>query len=206
MPRHEIPDWINSIGLLMSTLPDAYWEGLYQRLVTTLSSPPLTNWMIAQSPFKLFNYDAAAGECRAHTRLRFLLALAHSVYHHAGFSQVQTLPDLVREKLLPVIKTEEQMLFVLHLTGPFLQRLHSERYMRPLFDLTVQYYRILLRVDKESQPQPLKYMDEICDILYHVKYETCITAILEGIVPRSQLFFPDISLRATPFGRTRNAS
>ena len=59
----------------------------------------------------------------------------------------QTLPDLVREKFSPLVRTEEQLLFVIHVTGPFLQRLHAERYMRPLFDLAVQYYRMLAKVN-----------------------------------------------------------
>ena len=33
----------------------------------------------------------------------------------------------LREHLKPVVKTEEQFLYVCHLVGPFLQRLHSER-------------------------------------------------------------------------------
>ena len=32
--------------------------------------------------------------------------------------------------------------------GPFLQRLHTDRFMRVLFELTVQLYEILLRVDR----------------------------------------------------------
>lgn len=71
------------------------------------------------------------------------------------------------------MKTEEQLLFVFHLAGPFLQRLHSERLMRPLFDLTVQFYRMLQRVDREcsSNGKGMQYLDPICDILYHVKYQ-----------------------------------
>ena len=73
----------------------------------------------------------------------------HALSPFPGFSQLQSLPDLVRERLLPSVKTEEQLLFVFHLAGPFLQRLHTERLMRPLFDLTVQFYRMLQRVDRE---------------------------------------------------------
>ena len=91
------------------------------------------------------------------------------MYHHAGFLQIQQLPDLVRENFLPIVRTEEQLLFVYHLVGPFLQRLHSERYTRPLIELTVQLYRMLGKVDKEVSH--LKFMDPICDILYHVKYQ-----------------------------------
>ena len=44
-----------------------------------------------------------------------LLALAHSLWHHAGFAQIQQLPDLVRDKFVPLVHTEEQLLFVYHL-------------------------------------------------------------------------------------------
>jgi len=33
----------------------------------------------------------------------------------------------MRDKLKPVVKTEEQFLFVCHLVGPFFQRFHIER-------------------------------------------------------------------------------
>ena len=33
----------------------------------------------------------------------------------------------LRETLKPSVKTEEQLLFLCHLFGPFLQRLHSEK-------------------------------------------------------------------------------
>ena len=97
------------------------------------------------------------------------MAVAHAFYHHAGFNQIQQLPELVRDKFLPIVKTEEQLLFIYHLAGPFLQRLHTERYTRPLIDMTVHFYRILGKVDKEVTH--LKYMDPVCDILYHVKYQ-----------------------------------
>ena len=42
-------------------------------------------------------------------------------------SQICGLLDLVRDRLVPLIETEEQMLFVFHLVGPFLQRLHADR-------------------------------------------------------------------------------
>ena len=77
--------------------------------------------------------------------------------------------DLVRDKLVKLVETEEQMLFIFHLVGPFLQRLHSDRFMRILFELTVQLYEILLRVDR-CVPQ-MKYMDAVCDLLYHIKYQ-----------------------------------
>ena len=42
----------------------------------------------------------------------------------------------IREKLRPIIKTEEQFLYLCHLVGPFLQRFHLER-TRCLLDVSI---------------------------------------------------------------------
>ena len=76
-------------------------------------------------------------------------------------------------------------MFILHLVGPFLQRLHSDRFMRILFELTVQLYEILLRVDR-CVPQ-MKYMDAVCDLLYHIKYQ--VNWILIPTIKSSRSFF-----------------
>ena len=168
----SLPDWINAIGLLLSNLPDVYSEGLTQRLVNALISSPLSNWNLSQSVFQILNFDEAQvvfqGPTTSSTHLVHLLALSHSVWHHSGIAQIQQVPDMVRDKLIPVVRTEEQLIFAYHLVGPFLQRLHSERCMRPLFDITINLYKMLARVDKETQ---IKNIDAICDILYHVKYQ-----------------------------------
>ena len=41
--------------------------------------------------------------------------------------------------------------------------------MRILFELTVQLYEILLRVDRRVEQ--LKHQDAVCDLLYHIKYQ-----------------------------------
>ena len=43
------------------------------------------------------------------------------------------------------------------------------RFMRVLFDLTVQLYEILLRVDRRVAV--MRNMDSVCDLLYHIKYQ-----------------------------------
>jgi len=48
--------------------------------------------------------------------------------------------SFMRDKLKPVVKTEEQFLFVCHLVGPFFQRFHIER-TRCMLD--VCYLRML---------------------------------------------------------------
>ena len=75
----------------------------------------------------------------------------------------------MRDRLSHLVETEEQMMFVFHLVGPFLQRLHADRFMRVLFELTVQLYELLLRVDRRVTH--LKYIDSTCDLLYHIKYQ-----------------------------------
>lgn len=198
IPREELPDWINALGILMSNLPEAYWDGLYDKLVSAINEPPLSQWNVSGAdPFKVFNFSesaTASDGTDAGSYLSHLLAIAHSVFHHSGFDQIQTLPDLVREKFNALVRTEEQLLFVIHVTGPFLQRLHAERYMRPLFDLAVQYYRMLAKVDKELQ-RPLRYMDTICDLLYHVKYQFTGDSIRLDVERIEKELSPPLQLR-----------
>lgn len=69
----------------------------------------------------------------------------------------------VREKVHPVVKTEEQFLFLCHLVGPFLQRFNTDR-PRCVTDLTVELYELLEQVDKNVTH--MHHMDPICDLLY----------------------------------------
>ena len=41
--------------------------------------------------------------------------------------------------------------------------------MRILFEVTVQLYEILLRVDRSVEQ--LQHQDAVCDLLYHIKYQ-----------------------------------
>lgn len=93
-----------------------------------------------------------------------MLALAHSVWHHAGPGQIASVPRWVQDSLTPIVKTEEQFLYVCHLVGPFLQRFNNNA----LLELTTVLYELLAHVD-HTQTQ-LNYMDPICDLLYHIKY------------------------------------
>ena len=46
----ELPDWINAVGLVLSYLPDSYLAGLKNRLVSALTSQPLSQWNLPQNP------------------------------------------------------------------------------------------------------------------------------------------------------------
>ena len=48
------------------------------------------------------------------TNIQFL-AVTHAVWHHSGFNQLCGILDLVRDKLVKLVETEEQMLFIFHL-------------------------------------------------------------------------------------------
>jgi hypothetical protein len=61
MSIEDLPDWVNALGLLLSNLPEVYSDGLTQRLVSALSSPPLSQWNLPQNIFDLLNFEAITG-------------------------------------------------------------------------------------------------------------------------------------------------
>jgi len=168
IPPDKLPEWINAVGLLVSNLPEAFWAGLHNKLESYLDCAPLANWTLGYTPAQVFNFQEVH-DLKTDTSLAYMLAIAHATWHHSGFTQICGILDLVRDRLIKLVETEEQMLFIFHLVGPFLQRLHSDRFMRVLFELTVQLYEILLRVDRSVTH--MKYMDAVCDLLYHIKYQ-----------------------------------
>lgn len=70
----------------------------------------------------------------------------------------------IKEKLKPVIQTEQQLIYLCHLFAPFMGRLDQER-ARVGYELTTLLYELLEQVDKKHGQQPLLYMDPICDLL-----------------------------------------
>lgn len=185
IPTDEIHQWINAIGLILAALPVSYWSVLHERLLSTLDE--LETWNFDCSPFRLFNFkETHAG--LLHNRFSYMLALAHSVWHHAGPGQIASVSRWVRECLPTVVRSEEQFLFVCHLVGPFLQRTNMA-----IVDLTNALYELLAQVD-QAQPE-MKYMDPICDLLYHIKYMFVGDSMkkeLEAVVRRLR---PQLQLR-----------
>lgn len=160
IPSDRIHEWINAIGLILAALPSSYWSVLLDRLLLTLEE--LKTWKWNTTPFHLFNFKATHYQL-LQNKFSYMLALAHSVWHHAGPGQIATIPTWVREKLQTVVRSEAQFLFVCHLVGPFLPRFNMA-----VVDLTTALYELLAQVD-QLEPQ-LLYMDQICDLLYHIKY------------------------------------
>lgn len=78
-----------------------------------------------------------------------------------------TIFRVMRERFKPVVKTEEQLLFLCHLVAPFFQRMATER-SRCIMDITKELYEMLESVDKNCEQ--LNYIDQITDLFYHIKY------------------------------------
>ncbi|XP_046366598.1 mediator of RNA polymerase II transcription subunit 23-like isoform X3 [Haliotis rufescens] len=165
LPRDKIMSWMNAVGLVLTALPEPFWVVLNDRIVDAFNSTQLTQSSY-KYPFQMFNFHSSH-IVFAEQQCSYLLGLCHAIWHHAGIGQLSQLPQFLKERLKPVIKTEEQYLYLCHLIGPFLQRFHVER-TRCLLELTVELYEILMTVDKSCEH--LNFMDPICDFLYHIKY------------------------------------
>ncbi|KAF7988683.1 hypothetical protein HCN44_001256 [Aphidius gifuensis] len=167
IPPKDTHLWINCVGLLMAALPECYWTAFYDRIVDTIKSPGLIKWQYNNlTPFQLFNFDTTHN-CLIENKYSYMLAIAHSIWHHAGAGQITTMPQFIKDRLESIVTSEEQLIFVCHLFGPILSRLNIER-QRGIVELSGSLYQMLEQVDKNQTT--LKYMDPICDLLYHIKY------------------------------------
>ncbi|XP_034947212.1 mediator of RNA polymerase II transcription subunit 23 [Chelonus insularis] len=191
IPPKEIHLWINCVGLLMAALPECYWAAFYDRLVDTIKSPGLVKWQYNNlTPFQMFNFDTTHN-CLMENKYSYMLALAHSIWHHAGVGQITTMPQFIKGKLQPVVNSEEQLIFACHLIGPTLARFNVER-PRCVVELSVSLYEMLEQVDRTQST--LKYMDPVCDLLYHIKYmfvgdmmKTDVECIIRRLRPALQM-------------------
>uniref|UniRef100_A0A8D8DB44 Mediator of RNA polymerase II transcription subunit 23 n=4 Tax=Culex pipiens TaxID=7175 RepID=A0A8D8DB44_CULPI len=192
IPEFRVHNWINTIGLLMAALPESYWSVIYDRLKDIISSVQMTDWTHRQSPFEMFNFKIVK-EAMLEKNYVVILAIAQSILHHSGIGQISTITDFIKEKFKPIIKTEYQLIYLCHVVGPFLNRLSTER-PRAVSDITLILYELLEQVDKAQSSAPLKYMDPICDLLYHIKYmfvgdmmKSDLEAIIRRLRPALQM-------------------
>ncbi|XP_033121340.1 mediator of RNA polymerase II transcription subunit 23-like [Anneissia japonica] len=167
IPREKLMMWINAVALVITSLPDSYLSVINDRILQTLKSP-LLNGMSSpvQGLFAIFDF-ASAHTSFSEAPCSYVLALTHAVWLHSSIGQLTLLPQFLTKEVHPLVKTEEQLLFVCHLVGPFLQRFHEER-TRCLLNITSEFYDMLAAVDKNCAH--LQHMDPICDFLYHIKY------------------------------------
>lgn len=153
-------------GLITAALPEAYWSVIYDRLEEIICLPQMVDWTYRQSPFDMFSFNTVKCALLDH-KFVMILAIAHSIFHHFNIGQTSKIVTYVKEKLVPHIRTEYQLLYLHHIVGPFLQRLDP----KDVIEITKIYYELLELVDKNiGEDKNLEYMDPICDMLYHIKY------------------------------------
>lgn len=163
IPQKEIHSYINAVGIVLAALPEPYWCGIYDRLQDMLNTPNMLNWTYRFSAFELFNFKTVR-EGMLEKSYATVLAVAHSVFHHMGAFKLAAMTRYLKEKLKPCVRTEQQLLYLCHVFGPFLQRIELEK-TNAVAEIAVLLYEILEIVDKQHGPKPLVYMDQICDFL-----------------------------------------
>ncbi|XP_022708569.1 mediator of RNA polymerase II transcription subunit 23-like isoform X1 [Varroa jacobsoni] len=186
VPRDALPDWINAIGLVLTALPESYWAVLNDRILKLIETlPPTTD---------IFQYMDLAGKQKSYTEssTSYVVALVHAVWYHASIGQLSQIPVFIKDRLKPVIRTEEQMLVLCQLVAPFFQRISLER-TRSLMEITRELYEILENVDK-AQSQ-LRYMDNIVDLFYHIKYMFTGDSVKADVDHVIRNLRPDLQLR-----------
>jgi mediator of RNA polymerase II transcription subunit 23 len=179
----NIHSWINAIGLIIAALPESYWCTIYDRLEEAIKHPQMIEWTFRQSPFDIFNFNTVKCALLDH-KFVMILAIAHSIFHHFNCGQISKIITYVREKLVPHIKNEYQLVYLHHIIGPCLQRLDA----KDVIEVTKIFYELLELVDKNNgEDKNLQFMDPICDMLYHIKYMfvgDSMKADLEPIIKR----------------------
>jgi len=161
-----LESWINAVGLLLTYLPESYWNVLYDRVVDLMSNTQLTSYTNPCSPLHLFHFSTVIGQ-GLDAPYVLLLAVCHAFFTHANIGQMGGLPQFVKDRLHSIIRTEEQYIWLCHLIGPTLQRFSVDK-PKCVFDLTVELYELLEQVDKNVEQ--IRLVDPICDLLYHIKY------------------------------------
>lgn len=161
-PRQDIELWINATALIFTALPESYSNVILDRITEFLEKPEfLENKNMSylvdfkNSHLQINEYD-----------ISYLIALSHAYWNHGSIGQICTLPQFIKDRIKPIIQTEEQYIFVCYLVGPFLQRFSMER-TRCVMDLTIELYEMLEIIDKKCTN--FQHMDMICDLLYHIK-------------------------------------
>lgn len=161
LPRTEIESWINALALILNSLPESYSCVINDRIIDLFHNPTtLQN----KNLFHLIDFKNSHAHMNEF-EISYLIALFHSYYSHASVGRICGWAQFLKEKVKPVIKNEEQFIFICYLVGPFLHRFTDRT--RFLMDITLELYEMLEIIDKKCTN--LVYMDTICDLLYHNK-------------------------------------
>ena len=161
-PRQDIDLWINAIASILTSLPDSFSNIIYERIMGILQNPQTLSY---KNLFYLVDFKNSH-QFINESEISYLVALSYAYWSHASVGQICSLYPFLKERVKPIIQTEEQLLFVCYLVGPFLYRFLVER-TRCVMDITIELYEMLEIIGKKNQE--LKHVDKICDLLYHIK-------------------------------------
>ncbi|VDD91645.1 unnamed protein product [Enterobius vermicularis] len=156
---------INAISLILTSLPPSFQQRFFDHIVSVVASKELRDG----DPSICF--ENLEGECFLLTESYLMtnLALCHAYLQHCTNYSLSVLPDFVKDHLVPILETETQLLFVLRLVLPILQRLYDAKERnKQLQDLAVDVYKMTVKVNE--MVGRFKYEDTVCDFLYHMKY------------------------------------
>ena len=160
--RQDIELWINAIGLIFTALPESYSSILKERFVELLKN---SRTFVGKNFFHIFDFKNSHANFYEND-MCYTLALLHSYWFHGTFGQLCLMPQFIKEKIKPIVQTEEQLILVCYFVGPFLQRLQSER-TKCIIAIAHELYQMLDTVDKKCSN--LYHIDTICDLFYHFK-------------------------------------
>ena len=91
IPATKIQLWINAIGIIMASLPDAYWTVIHDRLLSLITDKDMAEWSYEYSPFQLFSMKTTC-DALLENKYSLTLALAHAIWYHAGAGQIMQIP------------------------------------------------------------------------------------------------------------------
>lgn len=183
--RQDIELWINAIGLIFTALPESYSSVLKERLVELLKNPRA---FLGKSFFHIFDFKNSHANFYEND-MSYTMALSHSYWYHGTFGQLCLMPQFIKEKIKPIVQTEEQLILVCYFVGPFLQRLQSER-TKCIIAIAHELYQMLDTVDKKCTH--LYHIDTICDLFYHFKYRFTGNLLQKYIDERIDTMRPEL--------------
>ena len=88
---------VNAVAVILTWLPEKYWEQMYARVATILSSPLLE----ATRHDNIFSQMLLTPLIRAGclTKEATLISLAHAFWQHASLAQLTRLPRYMRDTI-----------------------------------------------------------------------------------------------------------
>lgn len=112
--RDCIQSWMNATGLVLTALPDSYWSVLLDRILESMQGPLLTGFNDTEvgELFQIMNFDGCHNNL-TEVQLSYLIGLTHAVWHHASVGQVSLLPNFLKDRVKPLLKTERQVFILL---------------------------------------------------------------------------------------------